>query len=72
MKLLYASQGNVPSRWAHSFQAMKMAEAFGRITPDFALLTQIHWLRLLLPRFDFEAPARELEPVPVPIEVDER
>jgi RND superfamily putative drug exporter len=25
-----------------------------------------------MPRFDFEAPARELEPVPVPIEFDER
>lgn len=27
MKLIYISQGNIPSKWAHTFQAMKMADA---------------------------------------------
>ena len=27
MKVIYISQGNVPSKWAHTFQAMKMTEA---------------------------------------------
>jgi len=38
VRLLYISNGNIPSRWAHTVQAMKMCEAFGRLIPDFALL----------------------------------
>ncbi len=55
MKLLYISQGNIPSRWAHTFQAMKMAEAFAAQVEDFALLTQVHWASPLRPRFDYES-----------------
>jgi len=38
MQLLYISNGNIPSRWAHTVQIMKMSEAFARIVPDFSLL----------------------------------
>jgi len=39
MKLVYVSHGDIPSRWAHSFQAMKMAEALSRQVSAFELLT---------------------------------
>lgn len=39
MRVLYISQGNVPSKWAHTFQAMKMAEALGRQADALTLLT---------------------------------
>jgi glycosyltransferase involved in cell wall biosynthesis len=52
--MTYVSQGNIPSMWAHTIQAMKMAEAFSGLVPDFRLVTQVHWTRLFLPRFDFE------------------
>jgi glycosyltransferase involved in cell wall biosynthesis len=55
MSLIYISQGNIPSKWAHTFQAMKMAEAFGRLVSDFRLLTQIHWMGLFRRRFDYES-----------------
>ena len=55
MRLVYISQGNIPSKWAHTFQAMKMAEAFGQLVPDFRLVTQTHWMSLLRRRFDFES-----------------
>lgn len=54
MKLFYISQGNIPSKWAHTFQAMKMAEAFGTLADDVRMLTQGHWLGALAPRFNFE------------------
>ncbi len=38
MRVVYISHGDVPSRWAHSFQAMKMADA---------LAGQVVWLELL-------------------------
>jgi glycosyltransferase involved in cell wall biosynthesis len=38
VRLLYISNGNIPSRWAHTVQSMKMCEAFSRLVPDFALL----------------------------------
>lgn len=53
-RMTYISQGNIPSKWAHTIQAMKMAEAFSRLVPDFRLVTQVHWTRWFLPRFDFE------------------
>ncbi len=36
--LLYVSNGNIPSRWAHTVQIMKMSEAMGAQVPGFALL----------------------------------
>jgi glycosyltransferase involved in cell wall biosynthesis len=38
MDLLYISNGNIPSRWAHTVQIMKMSEALARIVPRFGLL----------------------------------
>lgn len=38
MNLLYISNGNIPSRWAHTVQTMKMCEAFAQRVPKFALL----------------------------------
>ncbi len=38
MKLLYISNGNIPSQWAHTVQIMKMSEAYARLVPSFALL----------------------------------
>jgi glycosyltransferase involved in cell wall biosynthesis len=52
-RLIYLSQGNIPSRWAHTFQAMRMASAFSRLVDEFELVTQVHWLRRLLPAPDF-------------------
>lgn len=54
MRLIYISQGNIPSKWAHTFQAMKMAEAFARLVDDFTLVTQAHWSAWLRRRFDYE------------------
>jgi len=53
--MIYISQGNIPSKWAHTFQAMKMAEAFSRIERDFRLVTQVHWRQRLRRRFDYES-----------------
>jgi glycosyltransferase involved in cell wall biosynthesis len=39
-RLLYISQGNIPSKWAHTVQTMKMAQAFAKLVPHFELLTQ--------------------------------
>jgi glycosyltransferase involved in cell wall biosynthesis len=36
--LLYISNGNIPSRWAHTVQIVKQCEAFGRLVPGFALV----------------------------------
>lgn len=35
-------------------QAMKMAEAFSKLVPDFRLITQAPWFSFLRPRFDYE------------------
>jgi glycosyltransferase involved in cell wall biosynthesis len=45
VKLLYLSPGNLPSRWAHTFQVMKMAEALASQVERFELVTA----RSLLP-----------------------
>ena len=55
MKLIHIPQGNIPSLWAHSFQSMKMAEAWNRHVDDFTLLTRAHWKVLEGPRWDFES-----------------
>jgi glycosyltransferase involved in cell wall biosynthesis len=39
MKLMYISQGNIPSKWAHTFQAMKMADAFAGRVESLMLVT---------------------------------
>jgi glycosyltransferase involved in cell wall biosynthesis len=39
VRILYLSHGNVPSRWAHSFQSMKMAEALSRRVSAVELVT---------------------------------
>lgn len=36
--LLYVSNGNIPSRWAHTVQIMKMSEALAALVPSFELL----------------------------------
>ena len=54
-RIIYISHGNIPSKWAHTVQTMKMAEALGQIVPDFELVTQIHWRDLWKRRFDFES-----------------
>jgi glycosyltransferase involved in cell wall biosynthesis len=38
VELLYISNGNIPSRWAHTFQTMKMSEAYRRLVRGFSLL----------------------------------
>ena len=55
MNLIYISHGNIPSKWAHTVQTMKMAEALSPLVDEFTLVTGIHWSKLLRPRFDFEA-----------------
>jgi glycosyltransferase involved in cell wall biosynthesis len=35
--LLYLSNGNIPSRWAHTLQTMKMCEALAALVPQFEL-----------------------------------
>lgn len=54
MKIFFVSQGNIPSRWAHTFQQVKMAAAFGRIGCEVELLTQVHPIHRLRP-FDYRA-----------------
>lgn len=39
MTLLYLSDGNIPSKKAHTFQIMKMSEAFASLISDFTLIT---------------------------------
>lgn len=38
MGLLYVSNGNIPSRWAHTIQIMKMSEALAQLVEQFALV----------------------------------
>ncbi len=39
MRLLYISEGNIPSKYAHTFQAMKMAEALSSHVRSLTLVT---------------------------------
>lgn len=39
MRVLYLSHGNIPSKWAHTFQAMKMAEALAARVEHLELVT---------------------------------
>ncbi len=38
LSLLYVSNGNIPSRWAHTVQTMKMSESLAELVPSFRLL----------------------------------
>lgn len=50
--LLYLSNGNVPSRWAHTIQIMKMSEALAELVPDFELVIGESLRDRLAPRID--------------------
>jgi glycosyltransferase involved in cell wall biosynthesis len=39
MNIIYISQGNIPSKWAHTFQAMKMADALAREVDRLLMVT---------------------------------
>lgn len=54
MKLVYISYGNIPSRWAHTFQMMRMVEAFSGLVDDATIVTQRHWSRFGM-RFDYRS-----------------
>jgi len=55
VRLLYLSYGNLPSRWAHGIQLMKMAAALARHVAELRVVTRAHGSRLFAPRFDYEA-----------------
>ena len=38
-RVVYISQGDIPSKWAHTFQAMKMADALAARVRKLTLLT---------------------------------
>ncbi len=38
VSVLYVSNGNIPSRWAHTIQTMKMCESLAELVPRFRLL----------------------------------
>ena len=52
MRLLYLSPGNLPSRWAHTFQVMKMAEALAAQVEQLELVTARSLLPSRLNRVD--------------------
>ena len=54
-QVTYISLGNIPSRWAHTVQMMKMSEALAQEVGQFELVTQVHWRNCWKRRFDFES-----------------
>ncbi len=55
MKLIYISEGNLPSRAANSIQVAKMAQAFAKEVDDFELVTLGDlWSLLQGNKFDFQ------------------
>jgi glycosyltransferase involved in cell wall biosynthesis len=50
--LLYLSNGNIPSRWAHTVQIMKMSEALAQLVPRFELAIAESLRDRLAPRVD--------------------
>lgn len=54
LSIVCISQGNIPSRWAHTIQTMKMAEAFAGQVADFRLLTQSSGSRRKRPEIDLQ------------------
>ena len=71
--MIYLSQGNLPARWAHTVQTVKMSEALARrLRPrdgSFELVTQVHPRTRLGEvfgtRFDFRSWYGVREPFPV-------
>lgn len=63
--LIYVSQGNIPSRWAHTFNTMHMAAWFHRREPSSLLLAQRSWRDLFRPAFDVEDWYGLAEPMPM-------
>ncbi len=55
MRCLYLSQGNIPSKWAHSVQAMKMAEALAAEFDELELVTARSLLPSRVNRVDLSA-----------------
>ena len=53
MRLVYISKGNIPSKWAHTIQMMKMSEALNGLVDRFCLVTQSDWQSLLHKPFDY-------------------
>lgn len=45
MRILYISEGNIPSKFAHTVQAMKMAEALASQADSLTMVTAGGWLR---------------------------
>jgi glycosyltransferase involved in cell wall biosynthesis len=54
LRLLYVSNGNIPSRWAHTFQVMKMADALSQVS-QLELLTAGSLLPSRVNRADLHA-----------------
>ena len=52
MTVLYISNGNIPSLWAHTFQTMKMAEAYAQRIRDFRFVVESDLLSRIRPRVD--------------------
>ena len=52
LALLYVSNGNIPSRWAHTVQTLKMSEALATLAPSFRLLIATSLAEQLRPRVD--------------------
>jgi glycosyltransferase involved in cell wall biosynthesis len=51
-RLLYLSNGNIPSRWAHTVQIMRMSEALAQLVPGFELVIAESLQDRLAPRLD--------------------
>jgi len=55
VRIAYVSLGNVPSRWAHTVQSVKMAEALAARCADLVFLTSGTWLPGPVRRVDWAA-----------------
>jgi glycosyltransferase involved in cell wall biosynthesis len=55
LRLLYVSKGNIPSKWAHSFQVMKMADALSAQVAQLELVTARSLLPSRVNRVDLHA-----------------
>ncbi|MEW6088678.1 MAG: glycosyltransferase family 4 protein [bacterium] len=53
MKLIYVSFGNIPSKWAHTIQMMKMSEALAQEVDKFELVTMTDLKSFFRKDFDF-------------------
>jgi glycosyltransferase involved in cell wall biosynthesis len=70
LRVLYVSKGNIPSKWAHSFQAMKMADALAAQVGALQLVTARSLLPSRVNRVDLHAwygVSRKLRIVRLPV-----